>query len=311
METFGDVWRAVAAHAVDVDPLLCREWTLEALRAACAGRRWGFLRRDLRIQTRASRTQALTATPGSAQLLGAFQAPDAGRQLRVGTSGRPYQILQVDPGVSATLHQPWAGTSGALTGTILDAYLMVPADFDGFRTITHLEYQRPLPWWLDVALLDQYDPLRQHTDTHARAVFGRVGVLSGPYAHRVLYEWYPYVTGVGTYDLTYYAKPQLADEDPLPGVFQGRGYLLQKGALAEAASYPGSAAKRNPYFNLGLKDRLDREWQQGLQELEVRDDEILPGEQVEAVDWRGLRGTAGVRSDRALRGSDADLGDFY
>lgn len=310
-ERFLDVWTAVAAQTAAADPLLARTWTLDALRKACAGRRWGFLRRDLRLRTTASRSLTVTATQGSATVTGSFLAADAGRQLQAGGRGQPYQILQVASDLlSATLHQAWQAASGATAVQILDAFLVMPEDFDGCRTLRNLTVQRFIPWWLDVEQLDAWDPNRLHTDTNARAIFGRGVRTITPGVSRVVYEWWPYITAHGEYDFSYYARPDLADEDPLPGVWQGRGYLLRQGALVEAAGYPGTPERRNPYFNLGLRDRLDRDWQLGQQELSVRDDDVLPGEQVLAVDWRGIDALV-PRTDRALRSSDASADELF
>jgi hypothetical protein len=52
--------------------------------------------------------------------------------------------------------------------------------------------------------------------------------------------------------------------------------VLVAGALAQAALWPGTPDKPNPYFNAGLAQTKAAEFKLGLQSLSLRDDEQYP-----------------------------------
>jgi hypothetical protein len=311
-ETFGQIWQRVALHASTVPPLLCREWTKDAYVELCTGNRWSFTRRMTRLVTQASRTAAgCTVTKGSPLVTGTFQATDLNRQIRSGNSGQPYTIVALNgPYTQATLDMNYTGVSGTIDLTILDAFLYMPADFDGLYSLNNLTVQQPMPWWYAKEQLDYWDPNRIWQDSSARLVAARGIQQDGSTVGRVVYEWWPHVTAIGEYDMTYYAKPDPLDEDELQGSIAGRSNILMDGALAQAANYPGTKENPNPYFNPSLALRLEKKFNEGVQALSVRDDDIVPGEQYNAIDWRWVQGLVPMDT-RLLRSSDATLADYY
>jgi hypothetical protein len=52
--------------------------------------------------------------------------------------------------------------------------------------------------------------------------------------------------------------------------------VLVAGALAQAAMWPGTGDKPNPYFNAGLGQAKTLEFKTGIQMLSLRDDEQYP-----------------------------------
>ena len=52
--------------------------------------------------------------------------------------------------------------------------------------------------------------------------------------------------------------------------------VLVAGALAQAALWPGTGEKANPYFNAGLAQAKANEFRIGIQTLSLRDDEQYP-----------------------------------
>lgn len=300
-ETFGSVWRRVALEAAAVDPLLCRQYVLDAYKRACTGRRWGFLRAETRLTTLASRSVTVGVTNGSTAITSAaaFLSTDDGRQFRVG-NGLPYTLTFVSTS-ACTLDAAYTGTTAAAaSGTILDAFPLLPADFDSFRTLTNPTILRPMPWWITRDQLDYVDPNRLFSDATARLVASNNVNSSG----RVRYEWYPYPTSAAAYPCTYYRRPDtLTDDEELKGALATRGYVLVLGAQAQVARYPGTLERKNPAFNLQLARELAEDFERELQNLSVVDDDQFL-QSIETVDWRWVN--QGIPYDgNLLRATDA------
>jgi hypothetical protein len=69
---------------------------------------------------------------------------------------------------------------------------------------------------------------------------------------------------------------RLDDTSVLTGVLADAGEVLVTGALAQAALWPGTGDKPNPYFNAGLAQTKQGEFTLGVQLLSLRDDEQYP-----------------------------------
>ena len=312
MPTFASLWQKVALQASAVPPLLVRSYVTDAYREACQGRRWSFLRRTYQPQTLASRSATVTASAGSPTLTGSFSSTDLNRQLRETNQGKPYTIVALNGAYTeATLDMAWAGSSGSADVTILSAFLFLPEDFDGVRTLSNLTVQRPMPWWFTQEELDAWDPNRIWSDSTARLIAAK-GVWNGggTMAGRQVYEWWPYPTAAATYQMEYYANVTPEDEEELQGVLAVNAHVLEMGALAQCALYPGTAERTNPYFNMALADRLQKRFEAGLQELSVRDEDQSPAEEFNRIDWRWVQGLVPLDT-HALRASDATLADYW
>lgn len=312
--TFESVWRKVALQASSVPPLLARSYTQDAYQEACQGRRWSFLRRQTQLVTRASRTVQVVAAVNSADITGApatFTASDLYRQIRTTNQGVPYTIVALDATfATATLDQLYTGASGTTDFTILDAFLFMPEGFDGVKTLSNLTVQQPMPWWYTKEQLDFWDPNRIWSDTTAR-IIASVGVWQiGALAGRQYYEWWPYPTALAQYQMFYYAVNELADTDLLQGQLATRSHVLETGALAMCARYPGTPERKNPYFNTALAGALEKKFAEGLQELEVRDEDTSPMEEFNRIDWRWVQGLVPMDT-HLLRSTDATLSDYF
>lgn len=310
--TFGSVWKKVALQASAVPPMLVRSYVQDAYQVACQGRRWSWLRRNYQPTTLASRAITCICSAGSTTITGTFIATDLNRQIRTTNQGVPYTIVALNAALtSATLDLGFAGTAGSNTMTILDAFLFMPANFDGVRTLSNLTVQQPMPWWYTNEQLDFWDPSRIWSDSTARIIAAR-GVWNGggTMNGRQVYEWWPYPTALATYQMSYYATNEPADDDELQGVLATKSNVLEMGALAQCALYPGTTEKKNPYFNMALADRLEKQFQAGMQELSVRDEDQSPGEEFERIDWRWVQGLVPMDT-HLLRSTDASLGDYW
>ncbi len=128
---------------------------------------------------------------------------------------------------------------------------------------------------------------------------------------RYTYEAWPYPTAAGSYILQYFTRTDtLADDYQFLGALATWTSVLQKGALAEAAKWPGTPTQKNPYFNLALADRLETEFNTALKSLDVMDDDayLMDLQQTDLAKF----GLAALSADTTLmRESDATLADYY
>ena len=271
------------------------------------------MRRDALITTLASRSLSVTFIQGSTAITSAagFVATDAGRQIRAGANTPIYTIDTVTNANAAVLTSAFMETGGAITSTIQDIYLPMPADFRSIHTITDMTIQRPIAWWISKDRLDLFDPGRIASDTRFRvlaaASISVVTSLSGRYT----YEAWPYPTAAGSYILQYFKRTDtLSDDDEFKGALATWTTALQKGALAEAAKWPGTPTQKNPYFSLALAKQLGDEFDQATKAIDVMDDDayLMDLQQTDLAKF----GLAALSADTTLmRQSDATLADYY
>lgn len=313
VQTFRDVWGLVALHVPLAPPTLVQSWVQSAYDELVGRRHWAWLRKEALLTTLASRSLTVTFVQGSTAITSAagFVSTDAGRQIRVGTNTPVYTIDTVAGASNATLTSAYADTGGALTASIRDIYLPMPADFRSIHTVTDRTIQRPVAWWISKERLDLFDPGRVASDTRFRvlaaAQLSTVTSLLG----RVTYEAWPYPTAAGAYILSYFKRTDtLADDDQFTGVLATWTNAIQKGALADAAKWPGTATQKNPYFNLQLAKVLEAEFVQQQKMLDVMDDDqyLMDLQQTDLSKY----GLAALSADTTLmRQSDATLADYY
>jgi hypothetical protein len=89
-------------------------------------------------------------------------------------------------------------------------------------------------------------------------------------------ELWPAAT-TGSYPYIYIRQiPELSDENPvLPRMVRDRGDVILEMALERAAQWPGTSTTANPYFNLALARQHNQEAQRRINQLEMRDDELV------------------------------------
>lgn len=311
--TFRDVWSYVALHVPGAPVGLAQQWVQDAYEDLCGRRHWSFLRTEALITTQAARAVDITFTQASSAITSAagFLATDIGRQIRVSQSSPFYTINTVVDPSTATLTELYAGDSGAVSATITDLYLVMPENFRSFHEITDANLLRPIAWWLSREYLDALDPGRIMSDGRFRALasngLSTVTSLSG----RITYEAYPRPTSIGTYRYQYFKRAdQLADDDLFQGPLATMTNALQKGALAEAAKWPGTTTQKNPYFNPQLAATLSAEFQVALKQIDVLDDDIYLMDLMQ-VDLSRYGFAAPYGDTQYLRASDATTGDYF
>lgn len=277
-DTFADTWRAVRLHAPEAPALLAQNWVLTAYRHLCERRPWSWLRAESEFLTNAQKTGTATATRSSLTVQGVtmtFAATDVGRQFRTSTNSPLYSIAAVDVGLNqATLDRVYGGTTGTYASFILDAYITMPTDFGRFIVVIDTVNGWRLHIWDTDEELNARDPQRSSTGTPFALASRRVSTLTAT-IRRAQYELWPFQTSARNYPFYYIRRPEkFAPNDALPFLLQDRGDILMLGALAECCDWPGTAERRNPYYNQVLARMKRDQFNHEIDQLEVRDEEV-------------------------------------
>jgi hypothetical protein len=313
-QTYADVWRAVKLHASAAPLFLVREWVNDAWKTLTRhrGGQWVFLRTQAALTIAAARSVAVTVTTGSTTVTsaGLFVAGDAGRQLRIATFPF-YTITVVTDANTITLDRAYGEDSATATAQIFDGYFVTPADFGQFDLIADPYNQRRLAFWISQDELNLLDPTRQAGDTGPRLLATAMPSTATATLGRIQYEYWPRPTSARSFPYYYFKRgANLADSFTFSGVLADAGDVLQKGALAQAARWPGTSDKPNPYFNLGLADRLDKDFADGMQKLSLADDN-QQGSDLQRVHWDRWPLADLAYNDASLRASDATVDDLF
>lgn len=317
--SFESVWRAARAEMPLVPGLVVRGWAQEGLNIACDFWGWAFLRSEGNISIRAARTVTVTVTQGSTTVTstGAFLSTDAGRQIRLSSStsnqGRLplYTIVSVTSINEIVLDQPYADEDAAdTTASIVDAYFTAPADFKRFLIVYDRYYLRTIPFWLSEDEIGVADPGRVFSDTGPRYLVAQRYSPATATLGQVRYEYWPAPSSARVYPYLYIkSAPQLADANALPGVFGQRPDLLKTYIQWQNALLPAVGDQRNPGFNPVVAQLRQKEWQEKLQVLSLRDDEEYP-QQYATIQWARRHGAIAPTAT-LLRQTDATINDYY
>jgi hypothetical protein len=153
----------------------------------------------------------------------------------------------------------------------LTPYVTMPADFGSFDIVVDESQHTKICTDSSRAALACADPTHATTGP-ARAL---LPAPPGP-TGETRYEVYP--AGTATTFSGYYHRqgPRLTDGDVFTGVLADGAEVLVAGALAQAALWPGTGERPNPYFNAGLAATKTTEFKYGIQMLSLRDDEQAP-----------------------------------
>ena len=311
--TFRDVWGLVALHVPGAPVSLVQSWVQDAYDELWGKRHWSWLRAETLLRTLAQRSVSVTVTQGLTTVtsVGGFLTTDAGRQFRIGGTGPIYTVDSVTSANAIELTEAYGGTSTGATASLHDRYLAMPADFRSCHTLTDLETQRPVAWWISRDRLDLFDPARIASNTRFRVLASYQLANDATYAGRFLYEAWPQPTAAGNYRLAYFKRGDALDaETKLGGVLATKTEALKQGALARAAAWPGTVGQPNPYFNLRLAQHLEAKFQLECQAIGVIDDDqyLMDLQQIDLSKF----GLAALSADTTLmRQSDATLQDYY
>jgi len=287
-DTYGRAWRMVRNHCQLATPFLAQFWTETAYRKFCDRRSWSFLRAEAEFLINDEKTGTCDLTRGSATVSGGtlvYAASDADRQFRAASDEPVYTIIAAD-GASYTLDRVWGGSTGALVAAqVLDAYVTPPADFRRFIAVLDTTNNWQLHLWVTEEELNTWDAQRSSTGT-SWALASRRLADAGTLAGRIQYELWPYPIAQNNYWYFYQKTPDesIADDTALLGPLSTNVNLLVTLALAEAAEWPGTEDRRNPYFNLQLARAKRDMAEQEASRLEVLDEEIY-STWLEHISW--------------------------
>ncbi len=308
MANFAEAWRKVWLRVADADALLVRTWVQETYNDLADRYPWHFLFKEQILRTLATRTITVGVTLDSTAVTSAalFVASDLNRQFRVGDQPI-YTIITFTDASNLVLDRAYAGsTDGTASAEFVDFYVRMPADFGAIDTIWDVTNDRSLIYGIPRHDMMRLDPGRTQASDPRGLVDFDVQQSDG----RVRYEWYPHATAARQYPMLYRARPQtLADSTDFRGVLNTRTDVLVEGALAKAALWPGTAQAPNPYFNLGLADRHQVQFEKQIQSLGLRDDDMALASYSD-FPWDRWRAGGITQSDTLLRESDASIEDF-
>ena len=269
--TFEQFWREVGLHCPLASPFLLRRWVQLAYNALCDQRHWAWLRYSGQLLTDVQRSGTCTVTRNSTAVVAGtltFVATDVGRQFRV--SGLPYTIAAVAGG-DATLDRVYSGTSGSVTGSVLDAFLTMPADHGAFVVIWDPAVPCQLnPYW-DAEKITAYDPQRITTGDPVA-----LAAIDQDSQGRPRYELWPYPTTAKEIKYLAIRRPaELGDDDTFKPPLDQRTDILVEGALWKAAEWPGTADVPNPYYKPELARRKQEYFELQAAMLERVDENIF------------------------------------
>jgi hypothetical protein len=308
MPTMEDIWRSVRLQAPDVPPMLARKFVQDTYNLLADQRGWTWLTLETALQTVVPRTiTTAIVSRGSTTVTSTaeFLSTDTDRQFRVGL-GETFTLTYVNAS-SATLDRAFTGVSGTVSAVINSAYAILPTTIGRFLCLIDPIAQRRLTWTRTQDELNRMDPLRTSAGQP-------VLIASLPYQlqGRSVYEWWPRPSQAATYPALVVTRPApLADTDSFTGTLATRPDVLEMGALARAASWPGTSDHQNAYFNLQLSQLLMRQFADVAQQLDLRDDDVAQ-QSWDVEQWERRSAWEFAYDTHLIRSTDMSAGgDYY
>lgn len=163
----------------------------------------------------------------------------------------------------------------ALPVLTTDTHLVLPSDFGSFEVVVDETRHIRLPWTYSLEQLAQADPGGTFTGLPTALVAATPSTAPATLG-RARYQLYPSGSACTLTAVYHRQGARLTDGDVFPGVLADGAEVLVAGALAQAALWPGTGEKPNPYFNAGLAQAKTQEFKVGIQTLSLRDDEQYP-----------------------------------
>jgi hypothetical protein len=285
-DTFAQMTRQLQLWVPELPPFLAQRFVRDRYRRLADLRPWGALRAEGEFLPNAATTAGTaTMTRGSPLVVGietGWTSAEVGRQFQANSRAPIYTILSVEGPLALTLDRPFGGDSGTGLYRILDAYVTVPSDFRSFMVVLDPRRSWRLQHWVTQQELALLDPGRSSAGTPWALVDRRFSSTT----RRPQYELWPYCTIASNYPF-YYIKQvaDLAADDDEP-FYPLTGAEIVRGALADLARWPGTAATPNPMFEhaLELARSFEAEARDMLENLERQDEETFMT-WLTTVDW--------------------------
>jgi len=158
-----------------------------------------------------------------------------------------------------------------------DTAVVLPPDFASFKVVVDQARQIRLPFTSTIDELLTADPALSATGA-PNALIATSPSTDPLTLGQARYRLYPSPSAAAvTLTAVYHRQgDRLTDADVFAGVLADGAEVLVAGALAQAALWPGTGEKPNPYFNAGLSQTKTAEFKYGVQMLSLRDDEQYP-----------------------------------
>ena len=183
--------------------------------------------------------------------------------------------------------------------------VVLPADFASFKVIVDPARQVRLSFTHSLDELARIDPAGTYTGPPT-ALVATAPSTAPATRGQAQYRFYPSPGGVTTLTAVYHRQgARLDDSSIFTGVLADGGEVLVCGALMQAAQWPGTPDKPNPYFNATLAQTKGNEFRVGIQMLSLRDDEQYPDDLWDSWDEAscGCSGGGDPRTTDACAGS--------
>lgn len=171
----------------------------------------------------------------------------------------------------------WGFMRAELTLTALpsEQHVVLPLDFASFKVVVDPARQVRIPFTYSIEQLAAADPALSATG-QTNALVAASPSTQALTLGQARYRLYPSGTAVSLHAIYHRQGDRLTDGDVFAGVLADGAEVLVAGALAQAALWPGTGEKPNPYFNAGLAASKEAEFKYGIQMLSLRDDEQYP-----------------------------------
>jgi hypothetical protein len=171
----------------------------------------------------------------------------------------------------------WGFMRAEITVPVLDTdtHLTCPADFASLKVVVDQARQVRIPFSYTLAQLAYADP-GGTASGQPHALVASTPSTDPLTLGRARYQFYPSGAACTLTAVYHRQGDRLTDTDIFTGVLADGAEVLVTGALAQAALWPGTGDKPNPYFNAGLAQAKANEFRIGIQTLSLRDDEQYP-----------------------------------
>ena len=275
--SFLEMSRALRLYVPQLPIPLAEQFIRDRYRRILESKDWSALRREGEFQLNALKSTGTVAiTRGATTVTGtgtSFASTDVGRQFKAGGDAPVYTVSAYTSSTSITLDRAYGGaTVTASTFKIFDGYVTAPTDFLRFLTIVDVGNSYRLAHWVSQAELNAYDPQRTNFGDPYLFVDRMYNTASTPMPQ---FEVWPYTNAARTLYYTYIKRgTDLINDTDIP-IWPLRSDVIVSGALADAARWPGTADKPNPYFaRADYWKSYELEFVDKMIEMERRDEEV-------------------------------------
>lgn len=279
VNNFQEMARSLKLWVPSLPITLAEQMVRDRYRRTLERRPWSGLRGENQFLLNASKQDGTVAvTFNSASVVGtgtSFASTDVGRQFKVGTGSPVYTVTAVADTTHLTLDQVVGiATNTSATYVIFDGYVTCPTDFVRFIEVVNPQYGWRLRHWISQDELNSWDPQRTFFGQAYALVDRRFSSLTAT-SGQIQYEAWPYASTQQVLRYFYVKRgSDLVNPTDTP-IFPIRSDVIVKGALADAARWPGTAEQPNLMFGrVDAWQTFQGEYEEEMIDLERQDEDI-------------------------------------